>query len=423
MYDTAIEQSRERAILVGLSCTSNIAGIENADEYTMDELEALLETAGGDCVARVLQNKSSPDPRTLIGEGKVSEVKELLKIHEVDLVVFDNELSPSQTRNLEKDLEARVIDRSLLILDIFASRALTREGRLQVEAAQLQYILPRLSGLGLSLSRQGGGGQSAPIGTRGSGETQLESDRRHIHRRIDTLRDELKEVRRGRALIRDRHDKNEIPVVSLVGYTNAGKSTLFNALTDAGIPARNRLFDTLDTTVRPLNLDDVSEVLLTDTVGFIRKLPHHLVEAFRATLDELKYSKLLLHVVDASNPEWREQAAVVDELADSLGAESVPRLRVYNKADLLEADVSFADGLSVSSVTGAGLEALKSRVSELLGIGTHQVELLLPYARADLLDLLHREAKIQSEEYTEDGIAVTALCDARVFGRVAEWQT
>ncbi|GHV09116.1 GTPase HflX [Clostridia bacterium] len=417
MYDTGTETARERAILVGLSC--NLSDFDNVSDTTMDELEALLDTAGGDTVARVLQHRPSPEPRTLIGEGKVAEIKALLQAHELDLVVFDNELSPSQTRNLEKDLGARVVDRSLLILDIFASRALTREGRLQVEAAQLQYILPRLSGLGLSLSRQGGGGQKSPIGTRGPGETQLETDRRHIHRRIETLQSELKEVRRGRALLRDRRDKNEVPMVSLVGYTNAGKSTLFNALTDAGIPARNRLFDTLDTTVRALALDDVLQVMLTDTVGFIRKLPHHLVEAFRATLDELKYSKLLLHVIDASNPEWQEQAAVVDKLSDSL-ADNIPRLRIYNKIDLAP-DASFADGLCVSSVTGDGLEALRAKIAELLELGTRRVELLLPYNRADLLDLLHREAKINREEYTPDGISVAAICEDKVFGQVKEW--
>lgn len=414
MHEIPQTIERERAILVGLNCRDRD---EISNDSTMDELEALLDTAQGDTIARVIQNKAAPDPATFIGEGKVQEVKQLCELHEVDLVVFDNELSPSQTRCLERDMGVRVIDRSLLILDIFADRARTHEGRVQVEMAQYKYILPRLAGLGLSLSRQGGG-----VGTRrGPGETKLETDRRHIRRRIDKLSEELDNIRHSRALARDRREKNETPVVSLVGYTNAGKSTLFNALAGESIPARNRLFDTLDTTVRAIEINGALTVLLTDTVGFIRKLPHHLVEAFRATLDELKYADLLLHVIDASNPEWEEQAAVVDLLIDELGASDTPRLRVYNKTDV--AAVAAKDGAAVSAKTGFGLDSLKERIAELIDMGIREAEFLLPYNDAGSLDLLHREGNVKSVDYREDGIAVAAACDRRVYGRVKQYES
>jgi len=416
MHEIQQTAERERAILVGLNCRE---GGEISTDSTMDELEALLETAQGDTAARVIQNKTSPDTATFIGEGKVQEVKQLCELHEVDLVVFDNELSPSQTRCLERDLGVRVIDRSLLILDIFADRARTHEGRVQVEMAQYKYILPRLAGLGLSLSRQGGGGVGVR-GSRGGGETKLETDRRHIRRRIEKLASELEGIRHIRALARDRREKNEIPVVSLVGYTNAGKSTLFNALAGENIPARDRLFDTLDTTSRALEVDGALTVMLTDTVGFIRKLPHHLVEAFRATLDELKYADLLLHVIDASNPEWAEQAEVVDALIDELGAGDTPRLRVYNKADL--AAVNARDSVSVSAKTGLGLDDLKIKMAELIDMGIREAEFLLPYNDAGALDLLHREGDVKNIDYRENGIAVSVVCDRRVYGKVKQYE-
>ncbi len=413
MHNNPHEVQRERAILVGLN---NSDLIDSTTDATLDELEALLETAGGDAVLRVIQNKATIDPRTLIGEGKVAEIKELCELHEVDLVVFDNQLSPSQTRCLEKDTGVRVIDRNLLILDIFADRARTHEGRIQVEMAQYKYILPRLSGLGLSLSRQGGG-----IGTRrGPGESKLETDRRHIRRRLEKLGEELADIRRIRTLHRDRRGKNEMPVVSLIGYTNAGKSTLFNLLTTSDIPARNRLFDTLDTTVRRFPLTPGTEMLLTDTVGFIRRLPHHLVEAFRATLDELQYANLLLHVIDVSNPEWAEQAAVVDALVADLGASDTPCLRVYNKADLLSPDLLLFDreGIVVSSITALGIDVLRERILAMVDAGTRHVSLLIPYAEASKLELLYREAHVETVDYQETGIAVEAVCDGRVYGRV-----
>ena len=314
----------EKAILVGLSADC-FRPEENATDESLDELEALLETAGGICEAKVLQNRHTPDPHSFIGEGKAQEVRTLLESTGATLVVFDNDLSPSQIRALEELTDATVLDRSALILDIFAQRAKTAEGRLQVELAQYQYLLPKLSGMGTSMSRLGGG-----IGTRGPGETKLETDRRHIRERITRLQAELDEVRRVRATQRERRVKNSIPVVALVGYTNAGKSTLLNALTGAGIPANDRLFDTLDTTTRRLKVSDHLEILLSDTVGFIAKLPHHLIEAFQATLEELQYADLLLHVIDASDPHREAHIEVVDRLIDKLAKPGVPVLRCYH---------------------------------------------------------------------------------------------
>ena len=308
-------------------------------EVVLEELAALVETAGGTCVGSLLQNRDAPEARTFIGEGKVAEVTQLVQAQEADLVVFDNELSPSQQRVLTEEMGVQVIDRAGLILDIFAQRARTKEGRLQVELAQYKYLLPRLTGMWGHLVRQTASGGKSPIGTRGPGETQLETDRRHIRRKIAKLTEDLQEVRRIRAVQRDRREKNEVPVVAIVGYTNAGKSTLLNALTDAGIPARNRLFDTLDTTTRTLEISDTCTVLISDTVGFIRKLPHHLVEAFKATLEELSYADLILHVIDASNPEWREQAEVVEGLITQLGAQTTPRIEVFNKSDIYVGEI------------------------------------------------------------------------------------
>ena len=414
------QEVRDKVVLVGLN-SPVLKKEENADEDTMEELSALVETAGGETVGIVLQNRPSPDPRTFIGEGKVAEVQLYCENTGATMVIFDNDLSPSQMRVLTELLGVQVLDRCGLILDIFAQRAKTKEGRLQVELAQYQYLLPRLTGMWTHLERQAGTSGKGPIGSKGPGETQLETDRRHIRRKIDKLREDLEEVRRVRATQRQRRRKNEIPVVAIVGYTNAGKSTLLNHLTGAGIPANNRLFDTLDTTSRLLTVSDTLDVVISDTVGFIRKLPHQLVEAFKATLEELEYADLLLHVIDVSNPEWQQQAAVVENLIRELGAGELPRIDVFNKSDRLPAGEIMPHGediCSISARTGEGVDKLLEMIASRLDSGSRRVELRIPYDKGGLLDQLYREAKVESVEYGET-IAVTAVCTPKVLGQMA----
>ena len=414
------QEIRDKVVLVGLN-SPVLKKEENADEDTMEELSALVETAGGETVGIVLQNRPSPDPRTFIGEGKVAEVQLYCENTGATMVIFDNDLSPSQMRVLTELLGVQVLDRCGLILDIFAQRAKTKEGRLQVELAQYQYLLPRLTGMWTHLERQAGTSGKGPIGSKGPGETQLETDRRHIRRKIDKLREDLEEVRRVRATQRQRRQKNEIPVVAIVGYTNAGKSTLLNHLTGAGIPANNRLFDTLDTTSRLLTVSDTLDVVISDTVGFIRKLPHQLVEAFKATLEELEYADLLLHVIDVSNPEWQQQAAVVENLIRELGAGELPRIDVFNKSDRLPAGEIMPHGediCSISARTGEGVDKLLEMIASRLDSGSRRVELRIPYDKGGLLDQLYREAKVESVEYGET-IAVTAGCTPKVLGQMA----
>ena len=373
----------DRAVLVGLNADC-FPKEETATETTLDELEALLNTAGGECAGKILQNKHTPDPRSFIGEGKAEEVRQLVLSTGANMVIFDNDLTPSQTRTLEDILKTTVLDRSALILDIFAQRAKTREGKLQVELAQYQYYLPRLTVWNEEMGRLGGG-----IGTRGPGETQLETDKRYIRSRIQKLRENLEDVRKVRAEQRRRRQKNDLPVVALVGYTNAGKSTLLNRLTGADIPANDRLFDTLDTTTRQLTVSDTCQALLSDTVGFIAKLPHHLVEAFRATLEELEYADLLIHVIDSADHE-------------------IPRGQ---------------DKVAISAASGFGLDALKEAVEQLLGRGKHHVKLLLPYAVGGIVAALHDTAQVLSSSYTENGIELDAIVDETLFGRLRQYVT
>ena len=410
---------QERAVLVGLNADC-FTKAQTATDETLEELEALLETAGGFCTGKILQNRHTPDSHSFIGEGKAQEVKMLVEVTESTMVVFDNELSPGNIRALEEIIGVTVLDRSALILDIFAQRAKTKEGRLQVELAQYQYLLPRLSGMGKSLSRQGGG-----IGTRGPGETKLESDRRHIRERINRLKDELEQVRQVRSVQRERRMKNSVPVVAIVGYTNAGKSTLLNQLTDAGIPANNRLFDTLDTTSRQLTVSDNLDVILSDTVGFIAKLPHHLVDAFRATLEELEYADLLLHVIDSADPNREEHIEVVDKLISKLAKPGTQVLRCYNKADLVEpADIPIGeDVVRISAKHGYGMTELLAAIERTLGPTRHQITVTIPYSMGGLLETLHKNAQVLSTDYTGEGIVVETVVDDILYGRLKQYIT
>ena len=404
----------EKAVLAGLNADV-FDRAENATDETLDELEALLETAGGVCAAKVLQHRPAPDPHSFFGEGKAEEIRQLIETTEATMLICDNDLTPSQIRTLEDLTHATVLDRSALILDIFAQRAKTREGRLQVELAQYQYLLPKLSGMGKSMSRLGGG-----IGTRGPGETKLETDRRHIRSRIARLQADLKEVRQVRAVQRERRIKNAVPVVAIVGYTNAGKSTLLNKLTGAGIPANNRLFDTLDTTTRQLEVSDTLTVLLSDTVGFIAKLPHHLVEAFQATLEELQYADLLLHVIDAGDPERDNHVAVADKLIRQLAKPGTPVLECYNKCDTVDPDdiPRGADKIAISAKTGENLDELLRAIEKALNLQRKKCTFLLPYSLGGMVETLHDQAKVLSTDYTAEGIAVTAICDMALYGKL-----
>ena len=367
---TLQEEKRDYAVLVGLR--SPVLGDDSADEESLAELSALVDTAGGQAVGMILQSRDKPDPHSFIGEGKVEEVRRMVQEEKATMVIFDNDLSPSQLRVLTEMTGVQVLDRSGLILDIFAQRARTREGRLQVELAQYQYLLPRLIGMWTHLERQGGTSGKGPIGSKGPGETQLETDRRHIHHKIDKLKAELEEVRRVRGPQRQRRMKNEIPVVAIVGYTNAGKSTLLNAITGAGIPANNRLFDTLDTTTRLLTVSDTLDVVISDTVGFIRGLPHQLIEAFKSTLDEAAQADLLLHVVDSSTPAREEQMTEVNKVLEEIGAKDIPQLLVFNKIDLEGrspfitcAEDGTPKAVGISAANGEGIDLLKDAIRQI----------------------------------------------------------
>ncbi len=424
-----MEINVERAAVVGIVTYENP---QEACDASLDELERLLDTAGGQAVVRLVQNKETPDVRTYLGSGKVKELAELCRLHDVTLVVCDAELSPSQIRNMEDALDngdpeqtIRVIDRSMLILDIFALHATSAEGKLQVELAQLKYTVPRLIGKGLQLSRQGGSGS---IAARGPGETKLESDRRHIKRRMCALEEELRAVEQRRATQRKQRDRSGICKVAIVGYTNAGKSTLLNRLTDAGILAEDKLFATLDPTTRKFAMPDGTEVLLVDTVGFIRNLPHHLIKAFRSTLDEAVYADIILTMTDASDKECEAQLAVTEKLLCDLGAADKPTLCVFNKCDKeaeqlprASASIPKENVFYVSAKTGQNVEALIRRLGELVNESTSQVTFAIPMARQDVVAGLYRFARVENVAYEDDLTLVTAVCDARAKGMFREW--
>ena len=408
------EKNIERAVLVGLD--SPVLGEGSSDWESLEELDELLKTAGGECVASVLQKRPTPDPATFVGEGKALEVKELAENNDAALIVFDNDLSPSRIRNLEKLTGKTVLDRSALILDIFAQRARTSEGRLQVELAQYRYVLSKLSGMGKSMSRLGGG-----IGTRGPGETQLETDRRHIRRHISRLEEEFEKIRRVRGTQRSQRVKSGIPSVAIVGYTNAGKSTLLNRLCDAGIEANDRLFDTLDPTTRKLELEDGFSALFSDTVGFIRKLPYGLIEAFKATLEELQFADLILHVIDLANPNWENHVEIVENLIGELKVSETPRIRVYNKSDIAEDTPALrGSDVCVSAKTGAGVEILLEAVKKEVAPPLRRFVWHIPYSESSAVDLLYRDAKVENVEYTDECVLVAAVCDEKIAGRLRE---
>lgn len=394
-----LDEKPEKAILVGL---------ENDEAYdTIEELAELAKTAGAKIVGRETQKRRSMDPATYVGSGKVDELKLLASETEAELFIFDDELSSTQIRNLEAALGRRVIDRTTLILDIFAQRAQSREGVLQVELAQLKYGLTRLTGQGSALSRLGGG-----IGTRGPGEKKLEIDRRRIRRRIYELTCELEEVDKQRTLRRARREKGAVPLVALVGYTNAGKSTLLNAVSHADVLAEDKLFATLDPVVRQVELPRGTPVLFSDTVGFINKLPHDLVDAFRSTLEEVVNADLILHIVDVSCPHYKAQMDVVEGVLSSLGASDLPCIEVYNKADrLAEKPTGKHGALYISALDGAGVDDLLARVEEELGVFRKTVEVLIPYAKYEAMNFLRGEGRILSEEHLESGTFVAALLD------------
>lgn len=407
------EKHLTRAILIGADTGEYDA------ESSMDELSELAKTAGAEELARVLQKREAYEPATVIGEGKLAEVKELCGSLGAELLIFDCELTASQIRNVEDETDVRVIDRTMLILDIFAGRAVSREGKLQVELAQLKYRLPRLMGIGASLSRLGGG-----IGTRGPGETQLETDRRHIRRRIDKLSAELKELEERRGYARDRRKKDSVQVGAIVGYTNAGKSTLLNLLTGADVLAEDKLFATLDPTSRAIELPDGRSLLLVDTVGLIRRLPHHLVEAFKSTLEEAACADIIIHVCDVSDPEAAEKADVTLKTLADLGAAEIPVVTVLNKCDLLTENIPEDDStVKISAKKAQGIDRLLQVIAANLPETAKRMKLLLPYDKAGFTAKLRENGKVFTEEYTETGVLVDALVDQMLIKQMSQYET
>ena len=404
---------KERCILVSVD-----TGYFDA-ELSIGELEQLAETAGAEIYGKMIQKRDKPENTTFIGEGKLYELRDMCKSAEIDLLIFDGELTPSQQRNIEYFTDVRTIDRTTLILDIFALNARTGEGKLQVELAQLKYMLPRLSGKGTSMSRLGGG-----IGTRGPGESKLESDRRHIRRRIKSLENALDNVVKRRALLHKRREKTGVTTVAIVGYTNAGKSTLLNALTDAGVLTENKLFATLDPTSRALKLPDGRSVILVDTVGFISRLPHSLVESFKSTLEEVVYADLILNVCDASNPDYEQQIEVTLDTIKELGASDKPVLTVFNKCDLTPNLHFFSvdrNTVRISAKTGEGLPALLEKTASMLENTRRRVKLIIPYSDGNLTSRIRNEGELISEEYTPDGIMIDAVLDSGFLNLVKDY--
>ena len=417
-----LNQLEERVILVAVEMDERNSRSAMETEACLDELEELVKTAGATAVARSIQKRERIHPGHYLGTGKIEEVKAMVAAYNATGIVCDDELSPAQLKNLEQMLDTKVMDRTMVILDIFAARALSGEGKIQVELAQLKYRLSRLVGIGASMSRLGGG-----IGTRGPGETKLETDRRYIKERIAELNREAQDIRTHRELLRAQRSKKGTPVISLVGYTNAGKSTILNYLSDAEVLAEDKLFATLDTTTRKVELPGGSEIFLTDTVGFIQKLPHHLVQAFRATLEELQYADILLHVVDASNPNRTEHMKVVYETLKSLGCENTPVLTVFNKMDNdvelpLPMDTMARDIVQVSAAKGEGMDVLLERIEKLLQSFRKSMTALVPYTEGSLIGWVHGRCEIIREEHTGEGVLLVVYVDEESANRLAKFK-
>lgn len=411
-------KSNEEKITTALLVSVNTGDYDA--EASLDELFELVKSAGAEPVMSVTQNLQKPETGTFVGSGKLQEIAEICKQQEIDLLVFDSELSPTQIKNIEAATDVRVIDRTTLILDIFAQRARSKEGKLQVELAQLKYMLPRLTGKGIAMSRLGGG-----IGTRGPGETKLETDRRHIRRRMETLKEELAEIEKHRNMLRKRREKNGVITCAIVGYTNAGKSTLMNYLTDAGVLAQDKLFATLDPTSRALKLPSGVTVMMIDTVGLVRRLPHHLVEAFRSTLEEAAQSDIILNVCDVSSDEARTHLKVTIDLLESLGCSDTPIITVLNKCDLIDNSTlaqDFKSYVKISAKNGTGIDDLLSAIDENLPVRVKKVSLLIPFSEAGIVNEIRSKGTLIGEEYVADGIQIEAVVDEVLYSKVKKFE-
>ncbi len=410
--------SNEEKITQALLVSVDTGGFDA--EASLDELFELVKSAGAEPVLAVTQKLQKPETATFVGSGKLEEIKQICAEREIDLIVVDSELSPTQIRNIENETDVRVVDRTTLILDIFALRAKSKEGKLQVELAQLKYTLPRLTGKGIEMSRLGGG-----IGTRGPGETKIETDRRHIRRRMETLKAELAEVEKHRDMLRRRREKDGVITCAIVGYTNAGKSTLMNTLTDAGVLAQDKLFATLDPTSRALKLPSGVSVMMIDTVGLVRRLPHHLVEAFRSTLEEAAQSDIIINLCDASSDEARVHLAVTNELLESLGCGDTPIITVLNKCDLLDGSLmaqDFESYIKISAKTGEGLDNLLQAVEDNLPVRMKRVTLLVPFSQGGLVSEIREKGTLISEEYLADGTKVEAIIDEILYSKAKAFE-